>query len=401
MKKIFSRKNSSFILFLLLFILVLSVRSGKYTYLVNSIFFITLFFTYKTRITVHAFYYLLLIGILTIWGIILGNDYISIIEDVFSLSPLILLFIEKEKFKLDLKNRLPFFLVNSLYFLIPLSLLIFNYMDYQIGGLSTKRFDYNVATKLSLFGPILPIIFGPTLIFFIDLYNKKQKALVFISMSIIMIMGIITLSKSVILTPIIYLFLFYGYKIFVNKKVRQLPKAIILIVFAGFLLIQFNVFEKIGLANAVVDSIERSAIQNQNSSFSSGRVEETIAYLNQDLTFLEHLIGRGLGGRKVRNNSNDYVGGINMLHFGPSHVFMKGGIILVLVLYLPLFFAVFRFWNTPNYYISLILISFFLANIQTTNWSWGIGTFFYWYGISMYFSTVNKNKYLISKKHVI
>ena len=392
MKKIFSRKNSSFLLLLLLFILVLSIRSGKYTYLVNSLFFLILFITIKIRFSIHTFYYLLLFGILTIYGIILGNDYASIIEDIFSFSPLILLFIERPKFKLDLKNRLPYFLVKSLYFLIPLSLLIFNYMDYQIGGLSTKRFDYNDSSKMHLFAPILPILFAPTLLFYYDIFNKKQRFLVFVSMILILLMGVITLTKSVIFFPIMYLFIFYGYRIFVRKKVGQLLKGIILIAFAGLFLVQSNVFEKIGLANAVADSIERGTNQKENSSFTSGRSEETIAYLNQDLTIREYLIGRGLGGHKVRNDSDYYEGGVNMMHFGPSHVFIKGGILLLLILYVPLFLAIFRFWKTSNYHISLILIAFFLGNIQTTTWSWGIGMFFYWYGISMYFSTVYKNK---------
>ena len=118
-------------LFLLLFILLLTIRSGKYTYIVNSLFFIALFLTYRVRFSVHTFCYFLLFGFLTIWGFIFGNDITSIAEDILSFSPLILLFIEKKNFELDLKKRLPIYLVNSLYFMIPVGIIIFIFMGYQ------------------------------------------------------------------------------------------------------------------------------------------------------------------------------------------------------------------------------------------------------------------------------
>lgn len=385
-------------LFLLLFILLLTIRSGKYTYIVNSLFFIALFLTYRVRFSVHTFYYFLLFGFLTIWGFIFGNDLTSIADDILSFSPLILLFIEKKNFKLDLKKRLPIYLVNSLYFMIPVGIIIFIFMGYQVGGLETKRFDYDESTKLALFGPILPFIFAPTLIFFFDIFNKKQKLLVFTSMFLILIMGVITLTKSVIVFPIIPIILFYGYKEMVIKN-RSLIRTISFIVFIGFLLNSIGFFDKISTINAVADTIERGVSKNEENDFTTGRFDETLDYLNQDLSVFEYLFGRGMGGRKVRNESDGYIGGISMMHIGPSHVFLKGGIFLVFLLYLPLFLAAYRFWNTSNYPISLILISFFLGNIQTTTWSWGIGLFFYWYAISFYYTSKYKSKPII--KNVI
>jgi hypothetical protein len=399
MKKIFSRKDSSFMLFLLIVILLLTIRSGKYTYIVNSLFFIAMFLTYRVRFSVHTFCYFLLFGFLTIWGFFFGNDFTSIAEDILSFSPLILLFIEKKNFvELDLKKRLPIYLVNSLYFMIPVGIILFILMDYQVGGLETKRFDYDESTNLALFGPILPFIFAPTLVFFFDIFNKKQKLLVFTSMFLILIMGVITLTKSVIVFPIIPILLFYGYKETVIKN-RSLLRTIFFIVFIGFLLKSIGFFDKISTINAVADTIERAVSKNEKNDFTTGRYDETMDYLNQDLSVHEYLFGRGMGGRKVRNESDGYIGGINMMHFGPSHVFLKGGIFLVFLFYLPLFLAVYRFWNTPNYPISLILICFFLWNIQTTTWSWGIGLFFYWYAISFYYTSKHKSKSII--KNVI
>jgi len=51
MKKLFSRDDSKFLLSLLLFIVLLTIRSGKYTYIVNILFFISLFIYYRTGLS--------------------------------------------------------------------------------------------------------------------------------------------------------------------------------------------------------------------------------------------------------------------------------------------------------------------------------------------------------------
>ena len=384
MKKPFTRNNSIALLSLLIFITILFIRSGNYSYIVNIIFFGVLFFYYRKVLTAHTLGYFFIIGVLTFWGIIHSNSYISIIEDIMIFSPFFLLIMERKTIRMDLKTTLPEFLANSLIVLIPFSFLIFFYMDYGIGSLESGRFNYNKEIKFEYFAPITPIIFAPYLIFFFDTYNKKQKLLVHISMILIGLMGIITLSKSVILGAIIPYLIFYGYKIISISsyaRIKYLSLISILILVSS----QFGGFKKIQIADVVLDVIERTSRQSEEGTLSTGRFEEMVAYFNQDLDFLEYVIGRGLGGHKVRNDSDFYIGGVSMMHFGPVHVFLKGGILLVIAMYLPFILAFFKFWKTPDYPISLIVVFFLIANLQTSNWSWQFHTFFYWYGISMYF----------------
>ena len=400
MKNPFSNKNSTLMLVLMLLILLLSVRSGKYTYLVNILFFAVLFFYYRTFLTSHALKYFVVIIFLTFWGLIHGNNFISIMEDLLGLSPFILLFIEKKTIKDDLRSRLPQFLANALPYLIPISILIFIYMDYGIGSMQTERFNYDTGTKMALFAPILPILFAPTLLFFFDIYNRREKNLVHLSIILIGLMGIITLSKSVVMAAFLPYLIFYGFKT-LRFSFRPLFKLLIILFVISFAIFKSGIIEKINLSIAIEGIVERTVLQNEENRITSSRFEETEAYFNQNLGLLEYIFGRGMGGHKVRKNSDPYIGGINMMHFGPAHAFLKGGILLVSVLYLPLFFAIFKFWKTPNYPISLILLLFFLGNIQTSNWGWGIGMLFYWYGISLYFTSEQKIKSADKSRYAI
>ena len=386
MKNPFSNKNSKLLLFLLIFISILSIRSGKYTPIVSILFFIGLFFFYRPVLTNTFLRFFAVIIFLTFWGAIRGNDFNSIIEDLMSFSPLILLFISNQSIKSDLNARLPIYLANSLLFLLPLSLVIFKYMDYGIGNMNTVRFAYDESTNLAFFSPVVPLLFAAYLVFFFDKLNKRQKWLIHIAMIFIALMGIITLSKSVILGSFIPYLLYYGYK-YLGSAFRPIKflKLALLVFLIGITISQSGIIERSGLGIAIEGVILRSTIQIDDGDISSGRLGETESYLNQNLDFFEYLFGRGMGGHKVRNDYDPYIGGINMMHIGPVHAFLKGGILLVLILYIPAFLAIARFWKTPDYHISLILIFFLIGNFQTTTWSWSISLFFYWYGISFYY----------------
>ncbi|MDC1455972.1 hypothetical protein N8351_00225 [Flavobacteriaceae bacterium] len=267
-------------------------------------------------------------------------------------------------------------------------------MDYGVGSINTVRFNYNDNIKFEFFAPIMPFLFAPYLVFFFDKLKKNLKFLINAANVFILIMGLITLSRSVILGAIIPYLLFYGYKFFRFKfKLVKLLVLSLVISVISIAVYQSAIIEKSGIAALSEGISARDKVQNirgGNSSYE--RFKEANDYFNQDLTFSEYLIGRGVGGHKVRNDSASYIGGVNMMHFGPLHVFLKGGILLVLILYIPAFLAIVKFWKTPDYHISLILLLFLITNFITTTWSWSYNLFFYWYGISIYYESKRYNK---------
>ena len=386
MKKPFSQHDSRFLLSLLLFIILLSIRSGKYTYIVNILFFISLFIYYRPVLSKIFLRIFLFTSFLTISGIISGNQFISIAGDFVIFSPLMLLFFYNRQINNDLITRLPNFLANSLFIMIPISIAIFVYMDYKPGSMLIGRFNYDVSTKLHLLAPIIPLTSAPYLIFFLDKLNKKQELLIHCSMISITLLGIMTLSKSVVLMGLLPYLLRYGYKHLI-QKIRPFKVLIILIILSLFCSGNYlTVFtKKIGLEDSFTGVIERTQRQYESNNLFSGRVKEVEDYLSQDLSFFEYVFGRGMGGHKVRNDADPHIGGINLMHFGIFHVFLKGGILLVFMLYVPIFLAILKYWKTPNYHISLILIFFLIENLISTTWSWSFNLFFYWYGISFYY----------------
>ena len=165
-----------------------------------------------------------------------------------------------------------------------------------------------------------------------------------------------------------------------------MPFKVLIILFILFIFFSggyhTSLINLIGLGDSLTGFIERANVQSDSDRISTGRWEETEYYLSNKLNFSEYLFGRGMGGY--------FTGGpiveiSNIIHIGIFHVFLKGGILLVLTLYIPIIIAVFRYWNTPSYHISLILIYFLIVNSITTSWSWSFNLFFYWYGISFYY----------------
>lgn len=391
---IFNKNTSTLIIAGLLVLLLLGVRSGKYTYILNILFFTSLFVMYPKRLSIHNFRYLLFFIFLLLWGFIHGNHFNSIVLDIGAFSPLILIFIEREPLRTDLLKRLLSIFGRVLPYMILLSFFIFNYMEYTVGGIETVRFNYNAETKLALFAPISPISIAPFTVFFLSYFTKRQKFFIHFANILIILMGVITLTRSAIiigLTPYLLLFL---YKLPMLKIGRIIKSSLVLIVLF-FILAQSGIISKYGLNQAFFDLKQRNSNQIKDKSIGSGRIEEVEDYLSQDLSISEYLIGRGLGGRKVDNENSNYIGGIDMMHIGPVHAFLKGGILLVLLLYVPLLFAVFRFWRTPNWPLSLLLLYFLIYNLQTTNWGLGFFTFFYWYSISTYYYSFKKMRSVV------
>ncbi len=390
----YSNKNGKLLILLMNVISIVTIRSGKYTPYLILLFFLFILSFYSIVKNKIIIFYFLLFSMFLIYGILNFNDNYSILEDCFCFLPLILIFIHKSKLGIDLNKYLHIYLANSLVYLIPISLLIFKYMDYGFGSMLTTRFNYDESTNFELFSPIFPILFAPYLVFYFKKFNRREKLLINIANLFILIMGIITLSRSVVLSAIIpYIILYTTY--ILNLKINFFKLLFIIIISLPTIIFYIN--SNIYKNSLLAISVEGIQIRNESgydrSDVTSGRFEETKDYLEQNLTFTSFFIGKGLGGHKTKNITDNYIGGINMIHIGPSHAFMKGGILLLILLYFPLLFSIVYFWNTYYHHYSLIMILFFISNIQTTNWGFNYGTLFFWLIISKLFQNIFSKSY--------
>ena len=386
--------NGFFLIFLTILFGLLTVRSGRYTIYVNLIYFFILFVSFNKKFSKISLLYFTYFLFLLALGLLNNNNINSILEDIFSFWPLILFFFTS-KIKNELKINFHNYLANSLYYLLPLCLVIFNYMDYGIGSIITKRFNYDSSTNFELFAPIIPIIFAPYLIFYFKNFNRNKKLVIILSNAFIFFMGVITLSRSVSFGIIIPFFLILIHKISLLKftYIKKIFKYSLVLSFGLIFVVNSSYFRNSDFKLAFDGVVARSQ-ENNGLDFSSGRFDESAEYFRQDLSYFEIFFGKGLGGHKVRNNNESFIGGINMIHFGPVHLFMKGGVLMCLLIYLPLLTAIYWFWNTNNFSISLSLLYFLTGNLITTNWTWGIVIFIFWYYMSIFFDCFKFNKSL-------
>lgn len=379
-------KNSKALLVLLIIITILTIRSGKYTYLVNIVFFASLFLIYKPSISWIFIFFLQFSLLLSLIGLLYNNNIINIISDFISFTPIILLFFYDSNILNDITQRFPSFLANALYILIPISIVIYMYMDYKPGSFEIARFIYNQDTKLNLMGPIMPLSYAPYLVFYTDHLDMKQKIAVYISIILMALFGITTLTRAPVINALLPLILLFIFRISQNRiSILKVLRTTILLTIACFIIYQTPLIKNQSLNKSIEGLIRRNELLKESGLYEEPRFEETKTYLDQNLSSLEIIIGRGMGGQKVRDVNSYYIGGIGMMHFGPSHVFLKGGILFVLILYIPLFLSIAYFWKTNMYQISLILLYFLIINMINTTWDWSINTFFYWYAIAMYY----------------
>jgi hypothetical protein len=389
----FSRKNGKLLVLLFNMISIMTIRSGKYTPYVVLISFLILLLFYPIIKNKIIIFYFSLFSVTFFYGILNFNSFYSILEDIFAFLPLLLIFIHRSKLGTDLNKNLHIYLANSFVYLIPISGLIFKFMDYGFGSIMTTRFNYDESTNFELFAPIFPISIAPFLVFYFDKYNLKQKFLINFANILIFLMGIITLSRSVVLGAFLPYFIMYIYKLSKLKiNISKLLFTLILVI-SSLLYFANSKFYTNSVLSIAVEGVQiRNERGYESSDVTSGRFVETQDYLEQNLNIITFLIGKGLGGHKTENDSDSYIGGVNMIHFGPIHAFMKGGILLVIFLYFPLLYSIYFFWNTRYNHFSLIMILFLLNNIQTSNWGWGYGTLFYWMIISKLIENITSKK---------
>ncbi len=387
------KKNKPLLLFILLIITQLfHIRAGKYYVFVTLIFFISLFFLYKPKFNSYILFGFLISLFLTIRGLLNGNLILDILNDFLIFSPILISFLYKKDIFLYVENNIINIFTKSLICLIPLGILIFKYMEYDFTDVGLSRFNFNEDVILEYFSPIMPFLFAPYLVFYYEKLNKNQKYLLLFSLFFICFMGIITLSRSLILNLVLPFFLYFLHKFYTNQIVVKKYIFYIFILIIIGIIINF-IFINNELVTNLWDLLNsRNTQQLETGNITSDRFNELLEYLKQNISILDYLIGRGFGGQKILVQNTSYIGGITMMHIGVAHVFLKGGILLIFYIYSPIVFMIFYFLKNKIYTISYLLIWFLIENTTTTTWELSYPLFFYSFSIAFLFNKI-KFKY--------
>ena len=349
------------------------MRAGNYFQFFIVFFYIIILLVCKFRYNVFLFLWLLFSFSLTILGIFNGNNLIWVLFDFLIFSPIFVSALMYNSDYLQFENSILNIFLKSLKYLIFLGIIIYFYMGYKPASFSGGRFNLNDSVHLAYFSPIMPFLFVPYMIVMYDKINRSSRKYLLIAAIFIVYMGLITLSRSIILSVVLPTFM---YLLFVKRDTKFTILAVML---CGIL--YFFMEQTMNYSGNFIDLIElindRNEVQFENGDYTSSRGTEFDEYLHQNLSPIEILFGRGFGGTKVLDLSHDYIGGPEMMHIGWSHAFLKGGVALVLLIYLPLFWILFVSLVKRHVYIFFLTIWFLTADSITTSWQFSYNYFFY------------------------
>lgn len=361
---------------LVFFIYLLVINRASYLSIYVECIFIISFWviykplscsTYNGRLRI----FVLLSFLYFVLGIAHGNQFDYMLTDFMHITPISILILGAPKFKKDfIDNQLEGY-KRIMPILVIFYFLIFYYMGYSWVGSTDARFAYNQDSKLSLFAPLTPLAF----FVFVLAYNKiKANKIVMISLVIGILanlhIGFTTQTKTAFLGPIIILVL----KLFINDSFKTKLKYIIIFLVAYWGIIYFinNYMPELSyLTDAFSDKFDTSNDSN------TSRMDETLEYLSK-CNVLQILLGKGFGGEKIFNGE-DFIGGVNMLHMGWGFLMMKGGVLLLIMIYYPLLWIIYHDLKSKHYIFTIIAIYFLIKDQMHTNFTSWSGVFLYWF----------------------
>ncbi len=366
-------KQSYFLVLLFLFFQTILMRAGNYFHFFIIFFYFIILLFCKFRLNLFLFIWLFFSLYLIVLGVFNGNDIVWIIFDFFIFSPI---YLSASMYKIDYVHFENVFLnvfSKSLKYLVPLGVIVYFYMGYKPATFNSNRFNLNESIHLAYFSPIMPFLFVPFMILMYDKISQSNRKYFVIAALFIIYMGLITLSRSIVISVILPTLI---YVLFIKSSFKIKLFAILLFcvtyIFIG------TTFNSNGNVNELIELINnRNEVQFENGDYTSSRGTELEEYLKQNLSLNEIIFGRGFGGTKVLDLSHDYIGGPEMMHIGWSHAFLKGGIVLVSLIYLPLIWILFISLIKRHIYIFFLTIWFLSADSITTSWQFSFNYFFY------------------------
>jgi hypothetical protein len=386
-------KQSYLLVFLFLIFQTILIRAGNYFHLFIIFFYVLILLFCKFRYNLFFSLWLFFSFFLTLLGIFNGNNIVWIIFDFLIFSPIFLSALMYKINYIQFESSFLNIFSKSLKYLVPLGVIIYFYMGYKPATFNSNRFNLNESIHLAYFSPIMPFLFVPFMILMYDKINVGNRRYFLMAALFIIYMGLITLSRSIVISVILPSFI---YLLFIKSGIKIKLLAVLLL---GIIYIFMGAtVNSSGSVNDLIELINnRNEVQFENGDYTSSRGTELEEYLKQNLSLNEIIFGRGFGGTKVLDLTHDFIGGPEMMHIGWSHAFLKGGILLVLLIYLPLFWILFVSLIKRHVYIFFLAIWFLSADSITTSWQFSYNYFFYSFLIFYFINNYDITR-LLSKR---
>jgi hypothetical protein len=384
------RLNNSVIYFLLAIAFVANFLSYVYdplhyiSYLCEILIWIFMLpHFFKVNRNTDIFYIVLFYFIfLIIRGIVNGNYYKYILFDIHVYTSIVFLTFFNDKLSVNETSRkIPEFFTKMMIISIPVSFILFIlFGSLNIGDALGERSlmaDAKSALNQGMF--IAPLLIAPFLVPFVREMKPGSRFLALSANALVLVYGIFTSTRGIIAISGIAFLSLINFKISINKK--TLFSALFLIT-ALVIFLTFN--QKIN--NEIRVKIDYSIARfKAKNNFTSGRMSE-VQGLFEEFSTTELFFGRGAGAEQKFGFWKEHPApgphGINFTHFGFLHLILKGGFILLLLVYgLAIYSAVVLFWKGERKYFFVILL-YLVIEVSHTQFINYFYVLFLWISIS-------------------
>lgn len=326
--------------------------------------------TFTIWVGIMFFYWLI--------GLINMNPSNYVIQDMVAFFPFVLLLSTNMQFRGDYLRNQAFGFRRLLPIYAILYLVILNYMGFNVYGSDVSRFDYNQDVHLVLTAPLAPLLFVRYLI----CYNVEKKNLWHTGWLVVCILfffhfAIITATKSILMPILVVLVL----KLILNQNITsRLKYGISILIVASFV----TYFAQDYFNESLFRFMEKFEVKDDSNT---SRLDESIQYLSQCNTF-QLLFGKGFGGLKTFHGES-FIGGESMIHLGFCYLIMKGGILLLGLMYFPLLAIIIKDIRSGRYEYALIAFCLLMQDLGHQFWQSFLTVSVYW--LLVYYRFYNRN----------
>lgn len=347
--------------------------------------FIVLFYFLKKGRGLNIFRWLVILFIILFLRGLLNYNYGKyILGDIISFSFVVfIIFFNSNSGLNNLKYKIPILMAKLLIIFIPLSLFAFFRYANISSEMERTLISGDAINEKVLFYPIL---FAPLLLPFIFDMKLYLKLTVIFANLLLILFGILTATRGMFALPIIAFLL-----VFILQN-RISIKRIIIICFIFFIILEFGLFTNNTLMNNKANYL-LSRIED-NKDVSAGRNSEIID-LFEEYNSLEFFIGRGAGGtqkfgfwKEIHTPLNL---GANLGHYGFTHLLLKGGFVLLIMIYGLALWSIFNLYRRGDRKFMIVIILYLIYEISHTQFNNLAFLLLFWISVSYSLKLSNNN----------
>jgi hypothetical protein len=277
---------------------------------------------------------------------------------------------------IEYKNKLPDLFARLLFFSLPFTVIIF----FQYLNSDLDIINRELTTGINGKAIYQPILFAPMLMPFILDFNKIQKTVVLASNVFLLIIGILSATRILIIVPLLgFATLLFQYK--KNMFIKTILILFLTFIFMNAVIKLLSEPLYFYFSNKIEYTILRFALDENISTNRDTEVEG----LFKNFTTTEFFIGRGAGGSHIfgfwETMGTIKNLGVPFTHFGFLNLILKGGFPLLIIVYGLAIGGMISLWRKGErryFFVILIYLVYEISHSQFNNPFYMI---FLWTGI--------------------